>query len=228
MIELPVYNQQGEQVDTYQLDEQKLGGEVRYALLKQAYVRQHANRRQGSARTKSRGLVEGSTRKLYKQKGTGRARMGTVRTNIRRGGGVAFAKTKKRESYRLDMPRKMRRLANRNAVLAKAVDQEIKVIDALDFDAPKTSVFRKLLAAVGVDRSCLLALDASNLNGALSARNLDGVDSIRWEQLNAFELLNHRYLVIDRASLDAFVNGRYFGEGAAAENGAAKAGKGGE
>lgn len=211
MIELPIYNIKGEQIDTYQLDEARLGGEIRYALLKQAYVRQHANQRQGSARTKGRSDVEGSTRKLYKQKGTGRARMGNVRTNLRKGGGVAFSKTKTREEFRLDMPKKMRRLANRNAILAKAVDQEIKIIDSLTFDTPKTSQFRAILDLVGVNRTCLVALDPSNLNGALSARNIDDVTTIRWQQLNAFEVLNHRFLVIDRESLDAFVNERYLG-----------------
>ncbi len=207
MIELPVYNKQGEQVDTLAVDEGQLGGDVRPDLLKQAYVMFHANRRQGSARTKSRGMVEGSTRKLYRQKGTGRARMGAVRTNLRRGGGVAFAKTKTHEQYRKDMPKKMRRLANRNALLAKLVDQEVKCVDDLEFSEPKTRQCRELLETLGVDRTCLIALDPTNRSAALSARNLPTVDTIRIDQLNAFDLLNHRYLVVDRASLEAFLDG---------------------
>lgn len=214
MIELPVYDLNGKQVDTFSVDEALLGGEIRPALLKQAYVRSHANRRQGSARTKNRGRVEGSTRKLFKQKGTGNARRGTVRTNIMKGGGVAFAKTRTGEDFRKDMPRKMRRLANRNALLAKAVDQEIKVIDRIDLDSPKTAKFKSLLEKVGIDRSCLVALDSANVNARRSARNLDGVDTIRWEQLNAFELLNHRYLVIERAHLKAFIEGAHCTGGA--------------
>jgi len=206
MIELPIYNKEGKQVDTLAVDEALLGGEIRPALLKQAYVMFHANRRQGSARTKSRGMVEGSTKKLYRQKGTGNARAGARRTVIRKGGGVAFAKTKERESYRQTMPKRMRRLANKNALLAKLVDGEVKCVDDLTFDAPKTSDFRKLLKALSIDRSCLVALAGDNRNGALSARNLDSVDTIRADQLNAFELLNHRYLVVDRASLESFVN----------------------
>jgi large subunit ribosomal protein L4 len=190
---------------------------VRPVLLKQAYVMFHANRRQGSARTKSRGMVEGSGRKLYRQKGTGHARMGTRRTNIRKGGGVAFAKTKARESYQQSMPKKMRRLANRNALLAKLVDNEVRCIDDLAFDAPKTSTFRKLLQAVGVDRTCLIALANDNRNAALSARNLDDVRTIRVEQLNAFDLLNHRFLVVDRASLEAFLDGSLWRTDAAKE-----------
>jgi len=207
MIEVPVYNQTGDQVDSLKVDEDLLGGEVRPALLKQAYVMFHANRRQGSARTKSRGMVEGSTRKLYRQKGTGNARMGTRRTNVRKGGGVAFAKTKTREQYRLRMPKKMRRLANRNALLAKLVDAEVKCIDDLAFNEPKTREMKSVLDAVGIDRTCLIALDPDNRNGALSARNLAHVSTMRADQLNAFELLNHRYLVIDRASLEAFIDG---------------------
>jgi large subunit ribosomal protein L4 len=207
MIELPIYNKQGKQVDTLAIDEATLGERVRPALLKQAYVMFHANLRQGSARTKSRGMVEGSTRKLYRQKGTGNARMGARRTNLRKGGGVTFAKTKTREEYRQSMPKKMRRLANRNALLAKLVDNEVKCIDDLTFEQPRTSEFRQLLAALEVDRSCLLALKSDNRNAALSARNLDDVDTVRVEQLNVFELLNHRYLVVDRASLEAFLDG---------------------
>lgn len=207
MIELPIYNKQGKQVDTLAIDEATLGERVRPALLKQAYVMFHANQRQGSARTKSRGMVEGSGRKLYRQKGTGHARMGTRRTNIRKGGGVAFAKTKTREQYRLTMPKKMRRLANRNALLAKLVDNEVKCVDDLSFEQPRTSDFRKMLAALEIDRSCLVALLNDNRNAALSARNIGEVDTVRVEQLNAFELLNHRYVILDRASLEAFLDG---------------------
>lgn len=208
MIELPIYNQTGKQIDTLAIDEAQLGTRVRPALLKQAYVMFHANRRQGSARTKNRGRVEGSTRKLYAQKHTGNARMGTVRTNLRKGGGVAFAKLRTHDDFRLDMPKKMRRLANRNALLAKLVDNEVRCFAELKFDQPKTSAFKALLHAVGVERSCLVALAPQNRNGLLSARNLAEVDTIRVDQLNAFDLLNHRFLVLDRDSLQAFIDGR--------------------
>lgn len=207
MIELPVYDKQGKQVDTLAIDEAQLGGEVRPVLLKQAFVMFHANRRQGSARTKSRGMVAGSTRKLYRQKGTGRARAGARRTLVRKGGGVAFAKTKTHDEFRQRMPKKMRRLANRNALLAKLVDDEVKVIDDLTFQTPKTRDFQALLNAVGVDRTCLVALGSDLRNAALSARNIENVSTIRIEQLNVFELLNHRYLVVDKESLKAFLDG---------------------
>ena len=207
MIELPIYNREGKQVESIKIDEALLGSEVRPTLLKQAYVMSHSNRRQGSARTKSRGMIEGSTRKIYKQKGTGNARMGTVRTNIRKGGGVTFAKTRTHENFRKAMPKKMRQLANRNALLAKLVDGEVKCIVDLEFESPKTKEFKAILDAVGVNRSCLVAVDSENRNAAVSARNLKNVDTIRVDQLNVFELLNHRFLVVDKASIEAFLDG---------------------
>lgn len=207
MIELPVLDKSGKQVETISIDEAQLGSEVRPVLLKQAYVMFHANRRQGSARTKSRGMVDGSTRKLYRQKGTGNARAGARRTNIRKGGGVAFAKTRGHEAFRKDMPKKMRRLANRNALLAKLVDNEVKCINDLDFGEPKTKSFKTMLDGAGIDRTCLVALDTTNQNAALSARNLPNVNTIRVDQLNVFELLNHRYLVMSKSALQAFLDG---------------------
>jgi|TARA_B110000196_G_scaffold283118_1_gene264843 large subunit ribosomal protein L4 len=205
MIDLPVLDKSGKQVDTLAIDETALGNEVRPNLLKQAYVMYHANRRQGSARTKSRGMVKGSTRKLYRQKGTGNARVGNARTIIRKGGGVAFAKTQATETFRKRMPKTMRRLANRNALLAKLVDGEVKCIDVLDFDTPRTRSMKDVLASCGINRTCLVALSEENRNAALSARNLEDVDIIRVDQLNVFELLNHRFLLVDRASLEAWL-----------------------
>lgn len=207
MIELPIYNQQGKQVETLSIDEAELGGEVRPALLKQAYVMFHANQRQGSARTRSRGKITGSGRKMYRQKGTGLARMGSRQNPIRRGGGVVFAKVRTREDFHQSMPKKMRRLANRNALLAKLVDSEVKCVDDLTFEQPKTARMQAILDALGVDRTCLLALSPDNRNGALSARNIPNVDTVRVEQLNAFELLNHRYVVVDKPALESFLNG---------------------
>lgn len=206
-MEVPVLNISGKQVGTITVDAAALGGEVNPALLKQAYVRYHANRRQGSARTKSRGMVEGSTRKLFKQKHTGNARMGPVRTPMRRGGGRAFAKTKTREEYRVDMPIKMRRKANRNALLAKLLDNEVRVIDSLSFAKPETKAFKSLLDACKINRSCLVALNESNDNARLSARNIDDVTVCSSRGLNCFELLNHRYIIIAKEDLLAWIAG---------------------
>ena len=204
-MDVPVLNKQGKPVGTLTIDVEALGGEVNPALIKQAYVRYHANTRQGSARTKSRGMVEGSTRKIYRQKGTGHARMGPNRTNVRRGGGRAFGKQKTREDYRLDMPVKMRRKANRNALLAKLIDAEVKVIDDMSLASPRTKDFKAILEACGVDRSCLVAVPTDNNNVRLSARNIDAVTLCNSSQLTCFEMLNHRYLLISKADLQSWL-----------------------
>ena len=199
MVEIPVHNAEGKQVDALQVDEQTLGGEVRPALLKQAFVRYAANRRQGSAHTRNRAAVKGSNRKLYRQKGTGNARRGPSGTNLMRGGGHGFSKTP--HSWRQGMPVKMRRLANRNAMLAKAIDGEIKVLDKLAFDQPSTRQFISLLDNLEVNRTCLVALADTRGNEARSAANVPHVSLKRIEHLNAFDLLNHRYLVVEKQAL---------------------------
>ena len=204
MIEIPVHNESGEQVDTLQVDEQLLGGEVRPGLLKQAYVRFHANRRIGAAKTKTRTQMTRSGHKLYRQKGTGQARRGDANANLLRGG--YHAHPKKPKSWRQNMPRKMRRLANRNALLAKAVDGEIKVVDSLPGnDKPSTRQFSQALTNLGIDRSCLFALEDIREAVALSARNLDDVSVTPIDRLNAFDLLNHRYLLVSREALENYL-----------------------
>ncbi|MDG2292461.1 MAG: uL4 family ribosomal protein, partial [Phycisphaerales bacterium] len=137
----------------------------------------------------------------------GNARMGAARTIIRKGGGVAFAKTQRTEVFRKKMPNRMRRLANRNALLAKLVDNEVLCIDSLDFGSPSTKEFEAMFSALGINRTCLVALRPEQRNAALSARNIDDADTVRVDQLNVFELLNHRFLVIDKASLQSFLDG---------------------
>lgn len=205
MIDIPVYSVDGKEAGSMQLDPALLGGEVRPALLKQAFVAGHANRHQGSAHNRGRGEKEGSSRKLFRQKGTGRARRGAVRTNVLRGGGVAFAKQAK--STRQTLPAKMRRLANRNALLSKVLDGEIKVVDKLEFGQPSTKQFAAMLSALSINRTCLLAIDPDNANAILSARNIADLDLIRVDQLNTYDLLTHRFLLIDQASLQGYLDG---------------------
>ncbi|MBI1372875.1 MAG: 50S ribosomal protein L4 [Phycisphaera sp.] len=205
MIEVPVYSLDGKQTDTLQIDEQLLGGEIRPALLKQAYVMYHANKRQGSSATKSRGMVEGSTRKLYRQKGTGNARAGSARTNIRKGGGVAFAK--KPKNWRQSMPVKMRRLATRNAMLAKLVDDEVKVVESFGFTKPETKQFASVMDVLKINRTCLVALAETDTMTALSARNIADVETTRIHQINAYDLLSRRFLLVEKAALVGWLDG---------------------
>jgi large subunit ribosomal protein L4 len=209
-MDVTVYNMQGAEVGSLTIHEADLGGVVNPALIKQAFVRYHANRRVGTSRTLSRGHGEGSTRKLYRQKGTGRARHGDKKVPIMRGGGHAKAKTRGREAYRQDMPKKMRRSANRNALLAKLVDGEVKVIDSLEMGEAKTRAFSDFLKAIKIDRTALVALSpdpAKSENTRRSARNIDDVSLCRADQLNCFEMLNHRYLVIGKNDLEAWLSG---------------------
>src|SRR5688500_12874793 len=136
MIEVPVYNQAGTKVETVQLDEAKLGGEVRRNLLKQAIVMYHANKRQGSVRTLARGEVAGSTRKMFRQKGTGNARTGGIRNPVKKGGG--HAKQKRPKSWRQAMPKKARQLATKSAILSKLQSNDVRVVSEFKSDAPKT------------------------------------------------------------------------------------------
>lgn len=209
-MDVPVYNMQGAQVATFAIDEKSLGGEVNPSLIKQAFVMYHANLRQGSARTKNRHQVEGSTRKLYKQKGTGNARHGDKKANLFKGGGHGHSKKREREDFRQAMPKKMRRKANRNALLAKLVDQEVRIVDNLTFGEAKTRAFEDFLTALKVDKTAVVALpmdEGKAMNTRLSGRNLDSVRLIRCDQLNAFEMLNHRYVVIGRAELESWLKG---------------------
>lgn len=209
-MEVPVFNMQGNQVAKLNIDENSLGGEVNAALLKQAFVMYHANLRQGSSRTLNRQEVEGSTRKIYKQKGTGNARHGDRKVNIFKGGGHGHSKKRTREDYRVSMPKKMRRLANRNALLAKLVDSEVRVVDSISFSEAKTKNFHAFLSAVKVDGTAVVALSSDESkaqNARLSGRNVDGVRLIRVDQLNAYEMLSNRFVVIAKADLEGWLKG---------------------
>jgi len=210
-MKVPVYNMQGKEVASIDIDEKSLGGEINAALIKQAYVKYHAGTRQGSSKTKNRHEVEGSTRKIYKQKGTGNARHGDRKANLFKGGGHGHHKQKTREDFRLDMPKKMRRKANRNALLAKLVDSEVRIIENWSgLKEVKTKAFEQFLEALKIDRKALVALPmdgASSKNAILSARNIDTVELCRIDQLTAFNMLNNRYLVVAKADLEAWLKG---------------------
>ena len=199
MIEVPVYNQAGQKIDTVKVDEQKLGGEVRNNLLKQALVMYHANQRQGTVRTQARGEVAGSTRKMFRQKGTGNARTGGIRNPIKKGGG--HAKQKRPKDWRQAMPKKARRLARNSAILSKIQSQDIRVVDEIKLDQPKTKLVAQMFKALGIDRSCLVAVDANDQTLARSARNIDRTTLTTVAQLNAWDILKNRTLLVTRNGL---------------------------
>jgi large subunit ribosomal protein L4 len=204
MIEVPVFNQAGQKVDTLQVDEQKLGGEVRINLLKQAMVMYHANQRQGTVRTLARGEVAGSTRKMFRQKGTGNARTGGIRNPVKKGGG--HAKQKRPKDWRQAMPKKARRLARNSAILSKIKSQEIRVIDQIALEQPKTKVVAQMFKALGIDRSVLVALDGHDQLIERSARNIDRTTMTTVAQLNAWDILKNRTLLVTRAGLQQILS----------------------
>ena len=201
MISVPIRDMSGGECGTYQLDPSVLADAVNRQLLHDVVVMYNANRRVGEVQTKSRGMVAGSTRKLFKQKGTGRARAGAIRTPVRRGGGHAFGKKPRDYSYRL--PKKAVRKATRMALLSKFQDGQAVVLKSWDCDQPKTRVVASFLKSVGLaGQSVLLATEGLNSNVWKSARNIEGVVVLPGSDLNAYVLLRQRSLVITVAEMD--------------------------
>ncbi len=201
MIELTVYNYNGEQVDKLSLEQERFGGEVKKALLKDAILMYEANRRVGTACTKTKAEVRGSGRKPWPQKHTGRARAGTVRSPLWRKGGVVFGP--KPRDYYYQMPKKARRQALRSAILGKLLDGEITVIEGFgEFNKPSTGKMAEILKSLGINESCLIiAKDDSNQNLRKSARNIPGIAFMPASQLNAYEVLKRKRLLITKDQL---------------------------
>jgi len=204
MLEVPVYNPSGKKIDTMKVDEAVFGGQVNAALLKQAIVAYHANRHQSTAATKSRSMVEGSTRKLFRQKGTGNARRGAIRTNIVRGGGMAFAKMPPRRVRKL--PKNMRKAALKSAILAKILGQDLLVVKGLGFDGPKTKQMAGVLKSLKVDRSCLLTVAQRDKNVYLSSRNIPDLAVMTAEELNAFDVATRQKMIVTAEAMDALLS----------------------
>ena len=203
MASLPVYDRTGAEVGTYQLDPTELAPRISKQLLHDVVVMYQTNRRQGSAKTKSRGEVQGTTDKMYRQKGTGNARAGSRRSGIRTGGGHIFAKRPRDWSYRL--PKKAVRLATRMALASRIADREVTLIDELAFEEPTTREMASILKALKIDGiSLLVAVADYDVNVYKSIRNLAEVSVVPVAELNALNLLRPRRLLMTSAALDAF------------------------
>jgi large subunit ribosomal protein L4 len=200
MIEVPIYNQAGEEVEKFQLDEAKLGGEVRPALLKQAIVYYHANQRQGTVRTLARGEVAGSTRKMFRQKGTGNARTGGIRNPIKKGGG--HAKQKRPKEWRQALPKKARQLATKSAILSKFQSNDVRIVSEIKLERPKTKEVAQMYKALGLDRSVLVAVNGRDEALERSARNIHRTTLTTVSQLNAWDILRNRTLLLTKAGLE--------------------------
>jgi large subunit ribosomal protein L4 len=201
MASLPVYNSSGVEVGTYEIEPGEIAAKISKQLLHDVVVMYHANQRQGTRQTKGRSDVAGHKKKMYRQKGTGNARAGMRRTNIRRGGGHAFALKTRDYSYRL--PRKAVQLATRMAIAGKIQGGQVKVLDELSMEAPKTSVIAKMIKAIGLEgRTSLIATAEYSPGVYKSARNIEGVSVLPVSDLNALAVLSPSCLVVTREALD--------------------------
>lgn len=200
MVAVPVFDIEGKRVGEMEIDPAVLGGRVRPKLLKQAIVAYADHRRQRSARTKGRADKEGSTRKLYRQKGTGNARAGNARTPIRRGGGRTFAK--RIPTAEKAFPKKMRRLARNNAILAKIESENALIVEGLSYTEPKTKTFTAMLSALGIKGGCLLATHEADRHVYLSSRNVQNADVCAVGDLNALDVLRREKLVFTKSAFE--------------------------
>jgi large subunit ribosomal protein L4 len=198
-----VVDQSGSPAGTLELPEAVFGSEINQAVLHQALVRQLANRRQGTHQTLTRGKVSGGGRKPYRQKGTGRARQGSIRAPQWSGGGVVFGPHPR--SYRLDMPRKQRRLALRSALSAKARDDQIVVLGEVTLDTPRTRAVVDLLRTVGAGRRVLLVLGTHNEVLERSARNIPEVQVTLAGNVSVRDLLIADTVLITRDAVEHIV-----------------------
>lgn len=197
MPEVALYNQQGEQIGEIELSDAVFAVPVNEAVMHQAVVAYLANRRVATAKVKIRSEVRGGGRKPWRQKGTGRARHGSIRSPIWRGGGVVFGPTG-RQNFKQSLPKKMKRLALKSALSSKVNSGSLLVLDALQMDVPKTKEMIKLLEKLQTGRKVLLVLESPQVNVIKSARNIPGVKTTQAEQLSVYDILNTDHLIMTR------------------------------
>ena len=213
MATLTVHSIAGESVGSVDVDTEVIASSINKQLLHDAVVMYQANARQGTRSAKTRGEVSGSNKKMYRQKGTGNARAGSKRTNIRRGGGVARTIKPRDYSYRLN--KKALRLATRMAIRSKIDDGETVVVDKLEMDAPKTAQVAGMLKALGLSDATVLLVTADQDNVVYrSGRNIRGLDVTPVRQLNALSVLRPKRMVVTRDAIDRIVNGSFAADAA--------------
>ena len=199
MPKVAVYNMEGKQVGELELNDAIFGVEINQDLMHTVVVSQLANRRQGTVATKNRAMVRGGGRKPWRQKGTGRARQGSIRSPQWVGGGVVFGPTPRDFSYRL--PKKARRAALKSALSAKVQAGDFIVLDELVVEQPKTKTMVAILNALGVDRKPLVVTSEWDRNVELSTRNIPGAVVAKSQGLNVYDILNANKMVITKDAI---------------------------
>lgn len=201
MLKVAVYNQEGKQVKDTELNELVFGIEPNNQAIFDMVLLQRASWRQGTHKVKNRTEVRGGGRKPWRQKGTGRARQGSIRAPQWRGGGVVFGPTPR--SYTFKLNRKVRQLALKSALSQKVIDNEMTVLDTITLNAPKTKDMIKVLENLEANRKTLIVMDEVNENVTLSARNIPGVKVIDSKGLNVYDILDCTKLVIAEGAIKA-------------------------
>ncbi len=193
-MQVQVFNSNGKAIGTEEISDYIFSTPFNNAVVHQAVVRQLANARLGLANTKTRGEVAGSTRKLYRQKHTGRARRGSIRSPLLRGGGIVFGP--KPHSYRLDMPKKMRRLALRCLLANKVAEGNLIVLDKLELKETKTKEVVNLLKELGIQRSALLITELVDRNLVRAASNISNLKTLSADLINVADIINKQTLIV--------------------------------
>lgn len=201
MLTVKVYNQEGSEVKDLELNEAVFGIEPNKQALFDMVLLQRASLRQGTHKVKNRTEVRGGGKKPWRQKGTGRARQGSIRAPQWRGGGVVFGPTPR--SYTFKLNRKVRQLALKSALSQKVIDNEMTVLDTITLNAPKTKDMIKVLENLEANRKTLIVMDEVNENVTLSARNIPGVKVIDSKGLNVYDILDCTKLVITEGAIKA-------------------------
>lgn len=196
MPKVTVYNMLGAQVGEIELNDNVFGIEPNKAVMYEFIKMQLANKRQGTSSTKTRTEVRGGGKKPWRQKGTGRARVGSSRNPVWRGGGIAFGPKPRDYSYKL--PQKVRRLALKSALSSKALDNKIIVVDELNFDQPKTKTMVQALEALKVGKKTLVVTADGNVNVVKSSRNIEGIKPMRADFINVYDILKYDTLLMTR------------------------------
>ena len=202
MLKVAVYNQEGQKVKDTELNESVSGIEPNNQAIFDMVLLQRASWRQGTHKVKNRTEVKGGGKKPWRQKGTGRARQGSIRAPQWRGGGVVFGPTPDR-NYKLKMNKKVRRLALKSALSQKVIDSELTVLDNIAMEAPKTKAMVKVLENLEANRKTLIVMDEVDENVALSARNIPGVKVINSKGLNVYDIVDSTKLVMTEGAIKA-------------------------
>lgn len=199
MTKIALFKQDGSNAGEIELNDSIFGIEPNNNVVTDAVLMQRASMRQGTHAVKNRSAVSGGGKKPWRQKGTGRARQGSIRSPQWRGGGIVFGPTPRSYAYKL--PKKVYRLALKSVLSQKVLDSALVVVDALSFDAPKTKEFKAVLNNLNVNEKTLVVLDDDNANAALAARNLENVTVMTAKGVNVLDVINNDKLVVVQSAL---------------------------